>query len=169
MISIDIANDEQVRRQVQGLIKSFGELPRDLAKKRMRSAIRKATKPFEPALQSNTPYLTGSLLRSIKTKVKFYDKGDHGNVAFVGGYVRGTLKKRRGMFVISGSGSHAVIVENGSKLRVRKNGGSTGVMPARRMARKTLDATRQTILSSLVTELASSLEKTAQELGRAVP
>lgn len=170
MISVDIQNDEQVRRQIQGLIKAFGQLPRDLAKKRMRSAMRKATKPFEPALQANTPYMTGSLVRSIKTRIKFYDKGDHGNVAFVGGYVRGSLKKKRGLFVITGSGSHAVIVENGSKLRKRKNGSSTGVMPARKMAKRTLDSTKQSILSALVSELAASLEKTAKEVGsRAVP
>ena len=168
MISIDI-DEAKLNRQVQGLIKAFGSLPRDLAKKRMRAAIRKATKPFEPALQSNTPYLTGSLMRSIKTKIKVYDKGTHGNIAFVCGYARGTLKKRRGQFVITGSGSHAIIVENGSKLRRRKNGASTGVMPARRMARRTLDGMRGALLSSLTTELAAALEKTAQEAGRAIP
>lgn len=168
MISLEL-NEAQMQRQVQGLIKAFGSLPRDLAKKRMRAAIRKATKPFEPALQSNTPYLTGSLVRSIKTKIKVYDKGTHGNIAFVCGYVRGTLKKRRGQFVIAGSGSHAIIVENGSKLRRRKNGASTGVMPARRMAKRTLDGMKGSILSSLANELASALEKTAQEAGRAIP
>jgi HK97 gp10 family phage protein len=168
VISIDI-DEAKLNRQVQGLIKAFGSLPRDLAKKRMRAAIRKATKPFEPALQSNTPYLTGSLMRSIKTKIKVYDKGTHGNIAFVCGYARGTLKKRRGQFVITGSGSHAIIVENGSKLRRRKNGASTGVMPARRMARRTLDGMRGALLSSLTTELAAALEKTAQEAGRAIP
>ena len=168
MISIDI-DEAKLNRQVQGLIKAFGSLPRDLAKKRMRAAIRKATKPFEPALQSNTPYLTGSLMRSIKTKIKVYDKGTHGNIAFVCGYVPKTLKKRRGQFVITGSGSHAIIVENGSKLRRRKNGASTGVMPARRMARRTLDGMRGALLSSLTTELAAALEKTAKEAGRAIP
>jgi HK97 gp10 family phage protein len=165
LISLDIQNDAQVQKQVQGLIAAFGRLPRDLAKKRMRAAIRKATKPFEPALQGNTPYLTGSLIRSIKTKIKVYDKGTHGNVVFVCGYARGSLKKKRGLFVVSGSGSHAIIVENGSKLRRRKSGGSTGIMPARRMAKRTLDATRQSILSSLVTELAAALERTAKEVG----
>jgi hypothetical protein len=168
VISIDI-DEAKLNRQVQGLIKAFGSLPRDLAKKRMRAAIRKATKPFEPALQSNTPYLTGSLMRSIKTKIKVYDKGAHGNIAFVCGYVRGTLKKKRGLFVITGSGSHAIIVEKGSKLRRRKNGASTGVMPARRMAKRTLDGLKSSILSSLTTELAAALEKTAKEAGRAIP
>jgi HK97 gp10 family phage protein len=168
VIGLDV-NEQQMQRQVQGLIKAFGNLPRDLAKKRMRAAIRKATKPFEPALQSNTPYLTGSLVRSIKTKIKVYDKGTHGNIAFVCGYARGSLTRRRGQFIVTGSGSHAIIVENGSRLRRRRNGASTGVMPARRMARRTLDGMKQSILSSLANELAAALEKTAQEAGRAIP
>lgn len=165
MIAIDV-NDKKVQQEVADLIRAFRKLPKDLAKKRLKSAIRKATKPFEPTLRSNTPYHTGSLQRSIKTKIKVYDAATHGAVVAVVGYTMGTLRKRRGAFVITGSGHHAIIVERGTTLRRRSNGGACGVMPARRMATKTLDATKGPLLSSLRAELAASLEKTAQELAK---
>lgn len=168
MIDIDL-NDAAIQRQVQDLIKRFRELPTNIAKKRMRSAIRKAIKPFEPTLRANTPYRTGQLMRSIISKVKVYDKPTHGAIVSVIGYARGSLQKRRGQFVVSGSGHHALLVENGTKPRTRKNGGSCGTMPARHMARRTLDATRQPVLSALVSELASALEKATQEIGNGIP
>ena len=130
----------------------------------MRSAIKKASKPFEPALRANTPYHTGSLGRSITTKIRVYDKPTHGAVVAITGYTRGTLKKKRGQFLITGSGSHAIIVEKGSKGRYRKNGGYSGVMPARFMTRRTLEGTKTPILSAIRSELAAALEKTAKEL-----
>lgn len=162
MISIDV-NDMAVQRQVQGLVKAYLALPKDLAKKKMRSAINKASKPFEPVLRSNTPYHTGNLLRSIKSKVKVYDHGTYGAGCFVSGYFRGTLKKKRGQFLVSGSGQHAPIVENGTKPRYTKAGKFCGVMRPRKMAERTLATTKTQILSAMTSELASALEKTAAE------
>jgi HK97 gp10 family phage protein len=159
-------NDKDLERQVQGLVKALLALPKDLAKKRMRSAINKATKPFEPVLRSNTPYRTGSLMRSIKSKVKVYDHGTYGAGCFVAGYVRGTLKKRRGQFMVSGSGEHAIIVERGTKARYTKSGKPCGVMPPRRMAEQTLASTKTQILSAMASELAAGLEKTAAEYAK---
>jgi HK97 gp10 family phage protein len=165
MINVE-ANEAQMQKQVQDLIKSFLALPKDIAKKRMSSAIRKATKPFEPALRANTPYHTGSLMRSIKTKSRLYDHGSAGAICFVAGYTMGTLRKRRGQFVIEGSGHHAIIVERGTKARFKKNGAGCGVMPAKRMAQRTLDSTKSQVLGAMVTELATALEKTAAEYAK---
>lgn len=166
MFTIDISNEAQMQREVVEIIKRFRALPKEIAKRRMRAAIKKASKPFEPTLRANTPYHTGSLGRSITTKIRVYDKPTHGAVVAITGYTRGTLKKKRGQFVISGSGSHAIIVEKGTKARYRKNGGYSGVMPARYMTRRTLDATKTQVLSSMRAELAAALEKTAKELAK---
>lgn len=158
-------NDADLQRQVVDLIKKFRMLPKEIARRRLRSVMRKAFKPFEPALRGNTPYRSGTLMRSVTTKIKVYDKPTHGAVVGIGGYARGSLRKKRGQFVVSGSGAHAIILERGTKARTRKNGGSTGVGPARHMLRQTYDALGNPILQTLVTELAASLEKTAAELG----
>jgi HK97 gp10 family phage protein len=165
MINIE-ADTTQMQKQVQDLIKSFLALPKDIAKKRMSSAIRKATKSFEPALRGNTPYYTGSLTRSIKTKTKLYDHGTYGAINFIAGYTMGTLRKKRGQFIIEGSGHHAIIVERGTKTRFKKNGAACGVMPAKRMAQRTLESTKGQILSAMVTELTAALEKTAAEYAK---
>lgn len=165
MIGADI-NEKQLEREVVAIIRRFRALPKELAGKRMKAAIRKASKPFEPALHANTPYHTGSLSRSIKTKVKVYDKQKHGAVVAVTGYVRGTLKKKRGQFLVTGSGSHAIIVEKGTKLRRKANGASCGTMQGRFMARRTLDSLRGSVLGAMRSELAAALEKTVQELAK---
>jgi len=165
MINVEI-NEAQMSKQIKDIIAAFLKLPKDIAKKRITAAIRKACKPFEPALRSNTPYRVGSLMRSLKTKSKYYDHGTYGAVAFVAGYTRGTLKKKRGQFVIQGSGSHAILVERGTKPRSRKNGGLCGSMPAHGMAQKTLEATKGQILAAMSANLAAALEKTTKELAK---
>jgi len=165
MISATL-NEAKMQQEIKGIITAFLKLPKDIAKKRMASAIRKATKPFEPALRSNTPYHTGSLMRSIKTKSKLYDHGSWGAISFVAGYTMGTLRKRRGQFIIEGSGSHAIIVERGTRSRVRASGGACGAMPARRMAQRTVDSMKGQILNAMVSELTAALEKTTAELAK---
>jgi len=159
-------NEAKMQQQIRDIITAFLKLPKDIAKKRMASAIRKATKLFEPALRSNTPYNSGSLMRSIKTKSKLYDHGTWGAMSFVAGYTMGTLKKKRGQFIIEGSGHHAIIVERGTKSRVRASGGACGAMPARRMAQRTVDSVKGQILSAMVSEMAAALEKTTTELAK---
>lgn len=133
----------------------------------MRAAIRKATRPFEPMLRANTPHFSGNLQRSIKTKIKVYDKPEHGAAVAVVGYVMGTLKKKRGQFIISGSGSHAVIVERGTKPRNKKGTKAfCGSMPPNYMARRTLNAIQGQILNAVKVEMATALEKTSQELAK---
>ena len=158
-------NDEEMQRQIVAIIRAFRALPREIAKRRMRQAIRKATKPFEPALRANTPHFTGNLQRSITTKIRVYNHPNHGAAVAVIGYVRGTLRKRRGQFITSGSGSHAIIVERGTSERtIRSTGAACGAMPARHMAERTLGAMQGAILTSIKTELAAALERTTREL-----
>jgi len=164
---MELANEQQVQRQIVSIIAAFRKLPKEIAKTRMRSAIRRATKPFEPMLRANTPHFTGSLQRSLKTKIRVYDKPTHGAAVAVIGYVRGTLRKKRGQFVISGSGSHAILVERGTKPRNKRGTKAfCGSMPANYMARRTLDAMKGQIMNAVKVELATALEKTAQELAK---
>ena len=168
MIQVDL-NDAQLQRQVQGLIRSYRQLPKDVAKKYLRKAMRRALKPFEPALKGNTPYYTGNLLRSIQTKVRVYDKPGSGAVAGVSGYVPKTLRKKRGQFVITGSGSHAIIVERGTNPRKTSSGRACGSMPALRIMERTLSSAKGPIMSTLMAELAAGLEKAAKERGDGAP
>lgn len=165
MITVEI-NEAEMQREVVDLIKRFRKLPPEIAKKRMRSAVRKATRPFESALRSRTPYHTGNMMRSLNSKVKVYDHANSGAVVAITGFARGSLKKKRGMFVVSGSGAHAKFVERGTKFRRRKNGASCGQMPAQHITRKTLDANRGPILSAMRSELAAALEKAAADLAK---
>lgn len=160
------SNYAEFQRDTQYLIEAFRKLPPRLAKKHMTAAMRRAIKPFEPALRDATPYRTGSLRRSIKTITRFYNKADHGAVAAVVGYARGTLKKKRGQFVISGSGQHGIIVEKGTTDRKTSSGRRCGRMPARYMMQSTLNANKSAILSNIETQLAVSLERAAKELAK---
>jgi HK97 gp10 family phage protein len=164
---MDLVNEQQVQRQIVSIITAFRKLPKEIARKRMRAAIRKATRPFEPVLRANTPNSSGNLRRSIKTKIKVYDKPTHGAAVAVVGYVMGTLRKRRGQFVISGSGSHAVIVERGTKPRTKKSTRAfCGSMPANYMVRRTLNSIQGQVLNAVKIEMAAALEKTSQELAK---
>jgi len=158
-------NDAEMQRQIIDIIRRFRALPREIARRRMRQAIRKATKPFEPALRANTPHFTGNLQRSLTTKIRIYNHATSGAAVAVIGYVRGTLRKRRGQFVTSGSGSHAIIVERGTAQRtIRSTGAACGAMPARRMLDRTLGSMQGAILAAIRTEMAAALERTTREL-----
>lgn len=163
MISMEW-NADEVTDQVKDLIEAYKRLPEKLSKKYLRRAMRTAVSGFEPALRGNTPYRTGSLMRSIRTTLKLNKKS--GGVAAEIGFSRGSLKKKRGQFVVSGSGHHAIIVERGTKDRRRRNGAFCGRMPGRFMLQDTLAAKKSEILSSLSGQLASCLEKAAKELAK---
>jgi hypothetical protein len=158
------ANYAEVNDDIRGILNAFRKLPPTIAKNRIRQGMRKAIKPFLPALQANTPYKTGGLMRSAISMVKFYNKSDHGAVVGIIGYSRKTVKKRKGMFSLEGAGFHSHLVEKGTTGRKRKSGGSTGTMPAKRMVERTLASQKGLILLSIEQELAKSLEKTADDL-----
>lgn len=158
------SNYAEVDGNIKGIINAFRKLPPEIAKKRLAQGMRRAIKPFLPSLQSITPYKTGGLMRSAISKVKFYNKSDHGAVVGLIGFSRKTVKKRKGMFSLEGAGFHSHLVEYGTTGRKRKSGGSTGTMPAANMVRRTLTSQNGLILLSIEQELAKGLEKAAEDL-----
>jgi hypothetical protein len=150
-------------RECGALLEEFRKLPAGIARKYIRSSMRRAIKPFAPALRSATPKgRTGNLRRSVRAIVKFYNKVDHGSVVGIVGYSRGGEKKNQ-------KGNHSSIVENGTAERVqKKTGRRCGVMPARRMCAKTLASHAPAILSIVCAEMTVGLEKAAQEAARRV-
>lgn len=153
------ANWGQMERETKHLIDAFRKLPPSIAKKHMQASMRRAVKPFVPALRSATPKDTGNLRRSVKVVVKYYKKADHGSVAGMIGFGRGSKTK-------TSMGNHSSVVEQGTGLRVRKNGASCGKMPAKKMVARTLATLGPGILKNIVTELGVGLERAARELSR---
>jgi hypothetical protein len=158
------SNYAEVDDSIRSIISAFRKLPPAVAKKRITQGMRKAIKPFLPVLQAHTPYKTGGLMRSAISKVKFYNKSDHGAVVGIIGYSRKPIRKRRGMFSLEGAGFHSHLVEYGTTNRKRSSGGSTGTMPAKRMLEQTLQSQKGLILFAIEQELAKSLEKAAEDL-----
>jgi hypothetical protein len=158
------SNYAEVDDSIRNIIAAFRRLPPTIAKKRITQGMRRAIKPFLPALQSITPYKTGGLMRSAMSKVKFYNKADHGAVAGVIGFSRKTVKKRTSLGTVEGAGFHSHLVEYGTNGRKRKSGGSTGSMTGKHMLLRTLKGYQGQILLAIEQELATSLEKTAEDL-----
>jgi len=158
---------DKSNRDLDDLIRAYAKLPGSLARKHLKAAIRRSIKPFVPALKAATPRgATGNLRRSVTTVVKFGTKVSRGSgEAFRGtaigivGYSRKGAKKNQ-------KGDHSVLVEQGSKPRRRKLGGSTGTMPPKHMLRDTLAAKKSGILSNMEIEMGVSLERATQEAAR---
>lgn len=147
--------------EIAGVIAAFNQLPGVLARKHVTAAMRRAVKPFQPALRQATPVGTGGLRRSVKTLVRYYQKANWaGNIVGVVGYARGGSKPNK-------MGNHSAIVEKGTGDRYRRNGAYVGRMPARRMLRDTIAANRQAIAANLTREMAVGLERAARELAGA--
>jgi len=159
------SNYAEVTDDIRQIMAAFRKLPATIAKKRLRQGMRKAIKPFLPALQSATPFDSGNLMRSAISIVRFYNKADHGAVAGVIGFSRKRKSKRRGHFTVSSAGFHSHLVEDGTRERTQKSTGrKCGRMPASHMVRETLAKYRGLILLGIEQELAKSLEKTAEDL-----
>lgn len=158
------SNYEENSEQIRQLIAAFRKLPPKVAKGRIKQGLRRAIKPFLPALRSATPHRTGGLMRAAISIVKFYNKSDHGAVVGIVGYSRKTVTKKRKGVVTTGAGYHSHLVEKGTKPRQRKSGGSTGSMPAAFMVRDTYAQYKGRILLAVENELAKSLEKAAEDL-----
>jgi HK97 gp10 family phage protein len=146
--------------QIADLFRAYRDLPGSLARKHLKAAMRRAIKPFHPALRANTPKDTGNLRRSIQTILRFKDRANWGgHVVGVVGF--GRKGKRKGY--------HSHLLELGTAERKTRNGARRGSGPSREMVRRTLNENRQGIASNLAKELAVSLERAARELevGRA--
>jgi hypothetical protein len=158
---------DKSNRDLDDLIRAYGELPGSLARKHLKAAIRRSIRPFVPALKAATPRgKTGNLRRSVKAIVRFGNKvsrsswGNFRGTAYgIVGFSKGGQKKTQ-------KGDHSVIVEGGTKARVRKRGGATGAMPPKHMLRDTLASKKSGILSNLELEMGVSLERAIAESKR---
>ena len=159
-----VAYSDQSNRDIDNLIRAYGQLPIRLARKHMQAAMRRSIRPFAPALRRATPKKSGGLRKSVKVRVKFSNRMTRTSWGSFSGGVTGTIGFGRGGSSPTRMGNHASIVEAGTKERARKSGARTGTMPARRMVRDTLAAHRAGILASLELELGVSLERAAREL-----
>jgi hypothetical protein len=174
--SLSYAND------CRAMAAGFRQLPSALAKKRIKSAMNQAVRPFLPALRAATPrfkgkrvktaavardgrgrYVAGSgkkstikpgaLRRSIKSITKFTNRVDHGSFYTKVGFARG-----------EGKGNHALWVEQGTGARAQKNGANRGTIAPRWFLRRTFDAMKSGIQASISLHLAASLEVGFREL-----
>ena len=128
--------------------KQLESLPAKVAKKILRPAIRKASKPLAAECKATAPVgPTGNLKRSFKVRAM---------------KMKGRRRKNGVGVVITSPGSgrapHAHLVEKGTALRRTKKGRVTGVMPAnpfmQRAAEKTFPAVVQIFKNELATRLA---------------
>lgn len=155
---------EQTSAELDGLVRAYGQLPARLARKHLTAAMKRAIRPFQPALRQATPVGTGSLRRSVKTITKFGNKVSRtywgpftGTVIGIVGFSRNSADPKK-------RGNHSSIVESGTGERFRKSRRRTGSMPAKHMLRDTLASHKDGILANLEMQMGASLEKAAREL-----
>jgi hypothetical protein len=139
---------------LQYLRHEYRKLPPALAKKHIRSALRKTVEPFLPEFRAAAPKRTGGLKKSPITVANF-DSVSGDWTARVG---YGMSKKKQGYA--------ALLVNDGTKARKTKKGKSTGKGPATGFANSLLASVRSRGMSNLETFLYAALEKAINELPR---
>jgi hypothetical protein len=150
---------------LQQLRRAYMQLPPALAKKHIRSALRKTVEPFLPEFRAAAPKKTGGLKKSPITKADFAPVS--GNWTARVGYGRSKTKK----------GWHAVMLNDGTKERYQKRKGVlqsmglrgphyTGKGPATHFADSLLSSVRSRGMNMLETHLYAALEKATNELPR---
>ena len=152
MISI---NSDSLSSQVGALVKAFDNLPKSIAKKHMKSAMKKALKFAAPVLKANTPKgkaqrgadgkkikgSSGSLRRAVTVRSTFVGKNKGGFVVGAVGYKHGEQSRK------------AIWVEFGT---------ARGISPQGFMD-KTYNQIRGQVSEELTRELAHALEKAAKD------
>lgn len=140
----------KLKLEIEGL-KELGQkletLPAKVAKKIMRPAIRKASKPLAAECKATAPVgPTGNLKASFKVRAM---------------KMRGRRRKNSVGIVITSPGSgkapHAHLVEKGTKPRRTKSGKSTGTMPENPFMQRTAEKTFPTVVQIFTSELATRL------------
>jgi HK97 gp10 family phage protein len=137
---------------LQYLRNEYRKLPPALAKKHIRSALRKTVEPFLPEFRAKAPKKTGALKKSPITKADF-DRVSGDWTARVG-YGRSKTKR----------GHHAILVNDGTKQRKTKAGKNTGKMPATHFADSLLASVRSRGLNMLETHMYAALESAKRAL-----
>jgi hypothetical protein len=151
-----------IEGEIGALMKRYEALPRYIAKKHLKAAMKRATKPAVPLLKSNTPVgrtkvvkrkivrgqfkdnvkeRGGALRRASTSKSIFKGKNADGRVIAVLGYKYGWESRK------------AIWLEYGT---------SRGITP-RRMVGKTMDTFKGPATVALVAELRLALERATKE------
>lgn len=149
MISL---NWEGMSGQVGELMKAYDDLPRHIAKKHLKAAMKRALKPGVPILKKNTPKQKtritetgkvkgGALRRAVTTKAKYIGRNKDGVVVGVLGYKAGSESRK------------AIWMEFGTK---------SGVEP-RRMVEKSMSAIGPAAAAALVVEMTKALDAAARD------
>jgi HK97 gp10 family phage protein len=147
---------EGMEGEIGALMARFAELPRHIAKKHLKAAMKRVLKPGVPTLRRNTPPLstrrgrarlgekrtTGKLRRAVKTKAGYKGTNAAGSVYGVLGYQAGFESQK------------AIWQEFGTK---------GGVKP-KRMVAKTMEQIGKPAAEALAREMKAALEKAAKEL-----
>jgi hypothetical protein len=145
---------------LQQLRRAYLQLPPALAKKHIRSALRKTVEPFLPEFRAAAPVRTGGLKKSPITVADF-DRVS-GNWTARVGYGRSKTKK----------GYAALLVNDGTKDRYHKRQSIlgkrhyTGKGPATHFADSLLASVRSRGMNMLETHLYAALDKATNELPR---
>jgi len=139
---------------LQYLRQEYRKLPPALAKRHIRSALRKTVEPFLPEFRAAAPKRTGGLKKSPIT-VAGFDRVSGDWTARVG---YGMSKKKPGYA--------ALLVNDGTKARKTKKGKSTGKGPATGFANSLLASVRSRGMSNLETFLSAALESAINALPR---
>jgi hypothetical protein len=150
-------NWEQFDGEIGAMMKRFNELPRYIAKKHLKAAMRRAMRPGVPVLKRHTPVgksqkigdktrRGGDLRRAATTKVAYKGSNRDGYVYGVLGYKYGSESRK------------AIWLEFGTK---------NGIQP-RQMVGRTMAAWGGPAAEALAKELAAAFEKAVKEVAAGI-
>lgn len=168
----------------RGLAEGFRQLPQALARKQIKSAMKKATDPFIPALRAATPKFKG---RRTKTAAVSRDArgrfqvGSGKKSVIKPGALRRSIKSYTRFRKVNGGdefttkitfgrgkgkgGNVAHLVELGTGARAtRKSKANRGGVAPRLFLRRTFDTMAPGIQSAIVSKLAEALESGFRQL-----
>lgn len=145
------ANLDDVAGDLTALLKMYGDLPKGLASKHLKAAMKRATEPYKSDFASAAPRKTGRLAKSVGATA-FFKSG----MLFEGrvGYMRSKSKR----------GFAAAWINDGTNERITKDGENRGRMRANGFGDR---VTRQVANAGIVTlkaEMLAALEKAVNEL-----
>jgi hypothetical protein len=109
------ANLDDVAGDLTALLKMYGDLPKGLASKHLKAAMKRATEPYQSDFASAAPRKTGRLAKSVGATA-FFRRG----MLFEGrvGYMRSKSKR----------GFTAAWISDGTNERITKDGENRGRM-----------------------------------------
>lgn len=148
--TLEMSNAAQVNRDIRMMRHAFQSLPAKIGRKYVRKAVTEATKPLRQELRSITPKgRTGNLRKGITQQFRYRPKGA-GFFSFRLGFDR---KKA----------PHAVMLEEGTKVRRTKSGANRGRGPSLRFFREHMEAKSAGIGQRIAERLRAYLEQAMQE------